>query len=214
MLRSLIVGIAVVGVVHALARVGLAQGTATKSFSHDGEVGEIVAWIDNKQDETSPTGLTDWENVNISSTASDSVAIYRLVTNVDIDLTASTADVLVHGTSWEPLATYYKITSDGDGSTTTGFESKENGDGVGSFVYVGGGSTDWETLNGETAGTFLLGGKTITHAELDGQVLLTITVRGLNGEDLGTDSDLTEAPDSGTTSDYVASLTLLAVGMP
>ena len=44
-------------------------------------------------------------------------------------------------------------------------------------------------------------------------MLLTISVRGLNGEDIGTDPDYTEAPDVGAVSDYQASLTLLATAI-
>ncbi|MDA1192854.1 MAG: hypothetical protein O3A46_14365 [Candidatus Poribacteria bacterium] len=38
-------------------------------------------------------------------------------------------------------------------------------------------------------------------------MLITVTVRGLNGEDFGPDSDQTEAPDVG---DYEATLILTA----
>ncbi len=116
-----------------------AQGSASKSFKLEGEVGSIAAWIDNKQEATTPTGLVDWQNANTTSSQSDSVAIFRLVCSVDVTLQATTADILVHTTVLQPLATYYRITSDGNGLTATGSKSTQNGDGVGGFLYVGGG---------------------------------------------------------------------------
>ena len=65
-------------------------------------------------------------------------------------------------------------------------------------------------LIGGAPDTFLGAGKTLTYVEQDGNVLITVTCRGWNGEDLGSDSDNTEAPDPGT---YTADLTLLATGI-
>ena len=182
------------------------------TMSFEGVVNSIVAWINNNQDATTPTGIDGWDNSGLATTQTDSVAIFRLVANVDVTLTATTQDTLPQdlGATDAVLATYYQVDSDGDGSSTTGFLGSETG--VGVPVYVGGGSTGYETLNTLTAGgdTFLGSGKTITYVQQDGAALVTVTCRGLNGEDLGSASDNTEAPDPGT---YTADLTLLATGI-
>ncbi|MBT5535957.1 hypothetical protein HOK31_23000 [Candidatus Poribacteria bacterium] len=182
------------------------------TMSFEGVVNSIVAWINNKQDPTTPTGIDAWDNSTLTTTQTDSVAILRLVTNVSVTLTATTQDTLSQtlGATTAVLATYYQVDSDGDGSATTGFLGSETG--IGSPIYVGGGSSGYETLNGLTVGgdTFLGAGKTLTYVEQDGNVLITVTCRGWNGEDLGSDSDNTEAPDPGT---YTADLTLLATGI-
>ena len=54
---------------------------------------------------------------------------------------------------------------------------------------------------------FLSGGETIIHVNNSGAALIKVTIRGVNGEDAGADSDNTEAPDVGT---YTADLALLA----
>ena len=184
------------------------------TMSFEGVVNSIVAWITHNQDSTTPTGIASWDNSSLATSETDSVAIFRLVANVDVTLTATAQGILSQtiGATTAVLATYYQLESDGDGSSTTGFLGAESGDGVGSVFYVGGGSSGYETLNGLTAGggTLLGTGKTLTYVEQDGNALITITCRGQNGEDLGWDSDNTEAPDAGT---YTADLTLLATGI-
>lgn len=186
--------------------------SATMSF--EGVVNSIVAWVNDKQAATTPTGLSTWDNSASTTGETDSVAIFRLVANVDVTLTATARGLLSQtiGAQTAVLATYYQLDSDGDGSTATGFLGTEAGGGVGSVFYVGGGSSGYETLNGLTpgGGTLLGTGKTLTYVQQDGNALVTITCRGLNGEDLGSDSDNTEAPDPGT---YTATLTLLATGI-
>ena len=134
--------------------------------------------------------------------------------NVDVTLTATAQGLLSQtvGADTAVLATFYQIASDGDGSSATGFLGSETGDGIGSVFYVGGGSYGYETLNGLTAGggTLLSSGKTLTYVQQDGNALITITCRGHNGENLGSDSDDTEAPETGS---YAADLTLLATGI-
>jgi hypothetical protein len=210
--------IVVAGLVALLVGCGLFRALAvdkdTGNVQFKGQVLTIVEWINNKQDPTTPTGLDDWNNTNITAAESDSVAVFRLVTNTDLVLSAPTQSVLTHGTTGETLATYYQLTTDGNGSTTTGFLPTVTGHGVGSLLYVGGGSTAWETAQSLSPGTFLGSGKTVTHVNRDGALLLTVTVRGLNGEDLGADSDLTEAPDVGTATDYTANLVLRASYTP
>jgi hypothetical protein len=195
----------------------LAEGQFTDfsdTMSFEGVVNSIVAWIVNNQDATTPTGITVWDSSTLAASATDSVAIFRLVANVDVTLTATAQGILSQtvGAGTPVLATYYQIASDGDGSSATGFLGTETGDGIGGVFYVGGGSSGYETLNGLTAGggTLLSTGKTLTYVQQDGNALVTITCRGQNGEDLGSDSDNTEAPDPGT---YTADLTLLATGI-
>ena len=104
------------------------------TMSFEGVVNSIVAWISNNQDATTPTGITDWDNSNLATSATDSVAIFRLVANVDVTLTATAQGILSQtiGADTAVLATYYQIASDGDGSSTTGFLGTETGDGIGS----------------------------------------------------------------------------------
>ncbi len=143
----------------------------------------------------------------MASSATDAVAIYCLILNTDVVLDATAQPALTNATTGAVLATYYQVTADGDAVTTTGFST--TGDGVDSFQYIGGGSTGHETAEGLTAGTFLTAaGKTIALTNADGGVVLTFTARGLNGEDMGSASDNSEAPDSGT---YTAELTIRAV---
>ena len=145
--------------------------------------------------------------VGKNAVATDSVAIYCLVLNTDVVLDATTQTTLSNTTTGEVLATHYQVEGDGDAVTTTGFTS--SGDGVDSFLYVGGGASDYETAEGLTPGTFLsAAGKTIALTNSDGGIVLTFTVRGHNGQDFGAASDYTEAPDAGT---YTADLTFRAV---
>ncbi|MEO2004951.1 MAG: hypothetical protein ABGY41_12730, partial [Candidatus Poribacteria bacterium] len=103
------------------------------------------------------------------TTETDPVAIFRLVANVDVTLTATAQGLLSQtiGATTAVLATYYQIDSDGDGSSATGFLGSETGDGVGAAFYVGGGSSGYETLNGLTAsgGTLLSTGKTLSYIQ-------------------------------------------------
>jgi hypothetical protein len=195
----------------ALLVLGLAPGAlGTQSFDvyYLGTVNSFANQeLFQEQAATTSTGLGSWDNATLSSAATDSVAIYCLVLNTDVVLDATTHTTLANTTTGETLATYYQVTGDGDAVTTTGFAS--SGDGVDSFLYVGGGSNDYETAEGLTAGTFLSGaGKTISLTNSDGGIVLTFTVRGHNGQDFGSASDYTEAPDSGT---YTADLTFRAV---
>jgi len=160
-----------------------------------------------EQAATTSTGLDTWDNAALSAAATDSVAIYCLVLNTDVVLDATTQTTLSNTTTGEVLATHYQVEGDGDAVTTTGFTS--SGDGVDSFLYVGGGASDYETAEGLTPGTFLsAAGKTIALTNSDGGIVLTFTVRGHNGQDFGAASDYTEAPDAGT---YTADLTFRAV---
>ena len=205
--------IAIVVALVAVCVTRLEAGSATKKFTHSGTVGTIIVWIDDKTAIAAPSGLVDWRNSDTLATPaneSDAIGVFRLLTNVDVRLTATSVGKLTLSSPMQQLATYYKITSDGAGVSYTGFKSNQSGDGVGTFLYVGGGCAEWETANG-TAQTFLTSsGKTITHVDRDGQVLLTASARGLNGEDLGSASDSTEAPDVGT---YQAALTLIATAI-
>lgn len=120
--------------------------SATMSF--EGVVNSIVAWVNDKQAATTPTGLSTWDNSASTTGETDSVAIFRLVANVDVTLTATARGLLSQtiGAQTAVLATYYQLDSDGDGSTATGFLGTEAGGGVGSVFYVGGGSSGYETL--------------------------------------------------------------------
>ena len=190
------------------------QGTATSLVAtYFGLVNEIMEFIDPNTTAVAAS-LSSWDN-SIAGGVADSIVVFRLVTNVDVMLTATSQEVftLPVGGGSAYLATYYQISASGNGSTGTGFLTASNGTGVdlagdgGDFVYVGGGSTAWETVNSETAATFLAGGETITHINKSGAALLTVTIRGVNGEDAGANSDNTEAPEAGT---YTADLSLLA----
>ncbi|MBM3215128.1 hypothetical protein FJZ36_09460 [Candidatus Poribacteria bacterium] len=65
-----------------------------------------------------------------------------------------------------------------------------------------GGGTDWaDNLTPFT-------GEATTHIARDGAIMFQVTVRAMNGEDFGNDSDLTEAPEVAT--DYQCTLTLTA----
>lgn len=176
--------------------------------TYTGKVNDILEFITPKQNPTPGTGIDSWNNTLNTASKTDTVAIFRLVTNAHVTLDTTTSQVNqrltqdLGGGTLETLATYYNLTSDGNGTTATGFlpSAYGNGIGTGNFLYVGGGSAGWETANGLPAGgtAFLATTKTITHVYKDGAVLLTLTVRGLNGEDYGDSSDLTEAPDPGT----------------
>ena len=180
--------------------------------TYTGIVDDMIAFITDKQAPTAGTGIDSWDNTQNTASKSDAVAIYRLVTNCHVTVTSTTSQNNqrlsqdLGGTTRERLATYYNLTSDGDGVTSTGFQASEYGSGIGSgnYHYVAGGSTGWETLNGLTGSQFLGTSKTITHVYNDGAVLLTLTVRGLNGEDYGSSSDNTEAPDPGSFTTTVA----------
>jgi hypothetical protein len=182
--------------------------TTDNTQSYTGLVNDILAFITDKQAPTPGTGIDSWDNAQNTASKSDTVAIFRLVTNahVTLDTTTTQANQILSqslgGGTTETLATYYNLTSDGDGTTTTGFLASAYGSGIGSgnYLYVGGGSSAWETANSLPSGgtQFLASTKTITHIYKDGAVLLTLTVRGWNGEDFGSSSDNTEAPDSGT----------------
>lgn len=177
--------------------------TDDNTQTYTGLVNDIVEFITNKTDPSTVT-MSSWEN---DWNTTDATAVFRLVTNAHVTFDTTTAQAnqiltqdLGSGIS-ETLATYYNLTSDGDGSATTGFAAAEYGSGIGpsSYLYVGGGSSAWETANGLTSGgtAFLAATKTITHVYKDGAVLLTLTVRGWNGEDFDSSSDNTEAPDTG-----------------
>ncbi len=192
----------------AFGMVPIALGTSTFDVYYLGVVNSFAnQQLIQTQASVAPTGLDSWDNAAMASSATDAVAIYCLILNTDVVLDATTQDTLTNTTTGEVLATYYQVTADGDAVTTTGFTT--TGSGVDSFQYVGGGSTAHEAAEGLVAGTFLTGaGKTIALTNADGGVVLTFTARGLNGEDLGSASDNTEAPDIGT---YTADLAIRAV---
>ena len=163
-----------------------------------------------------------------SADKSDAVIIFRLVMNQDTTLAGSFATPLQLETAtsgaYNTLLTYANIESDGDGTGTpsagtghdtataksgfsSGVEDEDVGIGSGNYAYVGGlatsatvptlGGTYGVTTGG--AAVFLgASGTSIKHIGKDGAVQLTVTVRGMNGEDFGADSDSTEAPDEGT----------------
>ena len=155
MVRHCVQAIAVAMSLIAPMRLADAQfSDVSETMSFEGVVNSIVAWITNNQDATTPTGITDWDNSALGTSATDSVAVFRLVANVDVTLTATAQGILSQtiGAGSAVLATYYQIASDGDGSSATGFLGTETGDGVGGIFYVGGGSAGYEPLNGLTAG--------------------------------------------------------------
>jgi hypothetical protein len=129
---------------------------------------------------------------------------------------------------------------DGTGDPATGFPSTEYdaSRGVGpafeeprrNFVYVGGGSAAAESAPGGTwlsnerlaelsssqradfsTGTLLGAGALVKHISRDGAVLIRVTMRALNGEDFGLDSDDTEAPDLAVNAPYTATVQLTAL---
>jgi len=69
-----------------------------------------------------------------------------------------------------------------NGNSKSGFQLAKDGNGVDSFINVGGGSDPWETTNGVSSGTFLGSGKCMSFKTKNGIVRLTMTVRRLNGE--------------------------------
>ncbi|MEO2004655.1 MAG: hypothetical protein ABGY41_11200 [Candidatus Poribacteria bacterium] len=100
------------------------------------------------------------------------------------------------------------------------------GDGSGAeyFAYIGGlaslASSGAEPANdgssnyGATGTSDFLAGATgvaITHISHDGAALVTVDVRGFNGEDFGSDSDDTEAPDLAAAAPYTATAQLTAL---
>lgn len=80
----------------------------SETMSFEGVVNSIVAWITNNQDATTPTGITDWDNSALGTSATDSVAVFRLVANVDVTLTATAQGILSQtiGAGSAVLATY------------------------------------------------------------------------------------------------------------
>lgn len=129
---------------------------------------------------------------------------------------------------------------DGTGDSATGFPPTEYDPtkGVGPafndlrkyFVYVGGGSTAAESVPSRVwltperlaelsaahganfgVGEFLGTGAIIKHVSRDGAVLIRVTMRALNGEDFGPDSDDTEAPELALDTPYTATVQLTAL---
>lgn len=129
---------------------------------------------------------------------------------------------------------------DGTGDPASGFpddeKGAERGVGAGNFVYVGGGATSagpgdsnpWATPqrmeelsnarggNSPSSATYSLGallgsGAIIRHVPRDGAVMITVRVQGRNGEDFGSDSDDTEAPDLAAATPYMATVQLTAL---
>ncbi len=129
---------------------------------------------------------------------------------------------------------------DGTGDAASGFPDDEKGAdrgvGSGNFVYVGGGATSagatdanpWATPqrmselsnarggNSPSRTTYSLGtllgsGAIIRHVPRDGAVVITVRVQGRNGEDFGSDSDDTEAPDLAAATPYMATVQLTAL---
>jgi hypothetical protein len=150
----------------AIAAVGssVAQVKETgDAATFNAKVGIIVKWINQKTDATTTEGeLSDWSNAqNTNPRDTDSVAVLRLVTNVDVRLQGTVGPLTHPDNANETLATFVCIQTDGDGSEdslidgtgdpATGFTASEYNaaNGVGpeydeprrNFVYVGGGST-------------------------------------------------------------------------
>jgi len=154
-----------------------------KVNDYTGVVGSILASIDDNTPVTNPsTSIDDWQNANLATSKRDAYAVYWLVTNghAVFDTTTSQANqILTDSVGGETLATYYNLVAESalgtvaDGVTTTGFATETTTDGIGSgdFLYVGGGSSAFETQ-------FLGTSKTMTHVYTDGAALIRLTVRG------------------------------------
>ncbi|MDA1192855.1 MAG: hypothetical protein O3A46_14370 [Candidatus Poribacteria bacterium] len=95
--------------------------TGNKSYKVKYDV--ILEWLTPKQDPSTPTGHDDWANANLSASETDSVAVYRLVMNQNLKIYAPTQTILTHTTTGETLATYYRIDSDGNGTSSNGFDT-------------------------------------------------------------------------------------------
>lgn len=119
------------------------------------------------------------------------------------------------GKGWSGIAT--SVAADGVNAgptaTGTGFDTNYN------FCYIGGsasGSPDTPASSSPdtyTASADFLdnggSGTAIVYVPKDGATRLRVTVRAFNGEDFGTSSDSTEAPDPGS---FATTLTLTATG--
>lgn len=236
----------------ALATGVSAQVNATKDgATFQAKVGIIVKWLNPKVDVTGPDSeLRDWNNsLNTDASATDSIAILRLVTNVDVRLTGTAQPLFHPELPNETLATFVCVQTDGNGleeslvdgtgDPATGFPHQEYraSAGIGpeftspnrNFVYIGGGSAtaevgawvsperlaDLSSVPGQQAqfaiGNLLGEGTLVKHVPRDGAVLIRITMRGLNGEDFGIDSDDTEAPDLAVQTPYTATVQLTAL---
>lgn len=172
----------------------------------EGEVNEIIAFI-SSEDVVTPATITTWDNAVVPPAASIGSKRLRLAMNVDVRMTTTLTDqsILKHSITGHPLATWLLISSDGNGKQDSGF--KTSGPGLDNLLYVGGGSSAWETQEGLIAGQLLgSSGMKITKVVDDGGCILTLGVAALNGEDFGSDSDFTEAPDAGI---YTGAVTLL-----
>ncbi|MBM3215127.1 hypothetical protein FJZ36_09455 [Candidatus Poribacteria bacterium] len=248
-----------ISAVLALALTAAAPVVAQVNETNDGatfsaKVGIIVKWLNPAEEVSAPVGnLRDWSNALSTDTGdTDTVAVLRLVTNVDVRLTG-TADPLTHpDNAAETLATFVCVQTDGSGleeavidgtgDPATGFEEDQYApargvgpdyeDGRFNFVYVGGGSNAADTEASNTwvsptrlaelsavpahnaqfsMGALLGDGALIKHVPRDGSVLVRVTMRALNGEDFGIDSDDTEAPDVASDSPYTATVQLTAL---
>lgn len=78
MVRHCVQAIAVAMSLIAPMRLADAQfSDVSETMSFEGVVNSIVAWITNNQDATTPTGITDWDNSALGTSATDSVAVFR-----------------------------------------------------------------------------------------------------------------------------------------
>ncbi len=177
-------------------------------------------------DDITLTGAFD--NSGVAGVASNDTAAFKNTVSAQVLLTY--ANIQSDGAA----ATTPTLGADGHNATTdlahSGFLATEYdtdyGVGVSTaadrFAYVGGlatvassgaepADTASEVFSTTAAGDFLDStGSSIllTHVDNDGAVLLTVSMRGFNGEDYGAASDFTEAPDTGT---YQTQLTLTGV---
>jgi hypothetical protein len=143
-----------------------------------------------------PDGLATVNNT-LAGATNDSIAGATIsFINQNLLVKNLTIENLKQSSSGEVLLTTWQITSDGNGTTTSGIQAGGSYGGV-SYATQG--------LNAFVSGTdFMKPGLVVTYAGGDSRCELNITSRGLNMEWYGLDSDLTEAPEPGR---YTAVLT-------
>jgi len=172
------------------------------------------------------TTLTGSFDNSGSGTSNNTAALVNTTTD---EVLLTYANITTDGDS----STTPTLGADGHNATTdiahsgfaSGVHNSLHGVGVSTaadrFAYIGGLATSASSANvpadtasevfGATATSDFLdsagGGVVVTHVNHDGAVLVTVQVRGFNGEDYGSSSDFTEAPDTGT---YQTDLTLTA----
>jgi hypothetical protein len=166
-----------------------------------------------KDDPVAPTvGLSSWDNSLHSSGDDESFGVYE-VKNIDdsssnsVVITVQSVEDLTNTTTGDTLLTEWQFSSDGDGTADAGVATGGSYGGV-PFTDMG---HSTGTDNFVSSGAFLNPGIVFSTGDsgkkgLDDKGELTVTSRGLNAEDSGSDDDATEAPDVG---DYEANIQLL-----